>query len=358
MCRSREEEIKNLLKETGILEASEEKYYIYGAANNAKWLLQMFETIGIVDKIKGFLVTDITENPKILEGLSVFDVHEFKDKKVNVLVPHAGVYKREIFSLLDELEYEKVYSILNLIHFMKEEKSAEISDSYMQKAEMWIGELKKSRTEDEKNRIRQLKEKIVEIQKAGNPDFGGFKFYQGFEEIEVQGIRPTRYRILRYGLNDILKENYKVLDIGCNSGFLDMAVSDQVYSITGVEYDSTLVSIAECVRKYLKIDNCVFVNADFNEWYKAQKEKYDVIFSFAIHHWLNLKPEEYVERLDDLLKVNGVICMESHDLARQKDCEYEECIELLLNRKYVIQKQEDIMDDGITHRNFTILYKR
>lgn len=358
MCKSEEKEIRFLLKKIGILSDADEKYYIYGAANNAKQFLEFLKVRKAETKIKGFLVTDITKNPKWLEGLPVFDVHEFEDKKANILVPHAGVYKQEIFSLLKKLQYEKVYSVLNLMHFMKEEISMVVSDNYMQEAQKWEKELREKRTEDEKKKNQQLIEKIIKIQKKGNPDFGGAEFYQSLEEIGIRGIRPTRYRILRYGLNDILKKDFEILDIGCNSGFFDISVSNQVSSITGVEYDDSLVFIAECVRKYMKIENCFFVNADFNDWYKEQKQKFDVIFSFAIHHWLNVEPDIYADRLDSLLKSKGFICIESHDLTRKADFEYEECIKNLLNKGYVVRKRENIMDDGITRRNFAILHKK
>lgn len=351
-------EIQSILKELGLLDDAEENYYIYGAANNAEWLLQILKKLGMGHKIKGFLVTDMAGNPTILEGFPVFDVHEFGEREIGVLVPHAGIYKCEIFSLLKELNYKKVFSALKLMHIMNEEKRTVVLDEFMVEAEKWKTKLDAEKTEREKENDKKLIEKIIKIQKKGNPDFGGFKFYQGLEEIGIQGIRPTRYRILKYGIHEILKENYKVLDIGCNSGFLDMAISGLAANVTGIEYDSSLVSIAECVKEYLEIENCVFVNADFNDWYKENEERYEVIFSFAIHHWLNLKPEDYIDRLDKLLKTKGFIFIESHDLTRKEDNEYDDCVEALLEKGYILQKKEEIIDDGVTRRNFAILYKK
>jgi trans-aconitate methyltransferase len=173
----------------------------------------------------------------------------------------------------------------------------------------------------------------------------------------LKGTRPSAYRIRKYGLEQYLGEDVNVLDIGCNSGFLDMSIATRVKTITGVEYDKTLVEIADCVKDWLHMDNCSFVNGDFNEWYKTNETCFGLIFSFAIHHWLNIRPEEYADRLDKLLKKGGYVCIESHELNWRADEEYTACVDILRDRGYVAAAVGDIMDDGVTRRNYCILQK-
>ena len=136
-----------------------------------------------------------------------------------------------------------------------------------------------------------------------------------------------------------------------------MEIATQVESVLGIEYDATLVNIANCVKDNLNIKNASFVNEDFCNWYKSNSQKYDVIFSFAIHQWLNLSAEQYADILDDLLKQNGYICIESHSLDNG-DKKYIPCLEKLISKGYNLCWDGIIKDDGLNSRKYTVLYKQ
>ena len=68
-----------------------------------------------------------------------------------------------------------------------------------------------------------------------------------------------------------------VLDIGCNCGFFDLFLSDKVNNIVGVEYNNSLIQIANIVKQYENIDNVEFICEDFNK-FKCDK-KFDIIFA-------------------------------------------------------------------------------
>ncbi len=50
-------------------------------------------------------------------------------------------------------------------------------------------------------------------------------FYQGFDEIKINGCRPTELRFERYQISSYLSKNKTALDIGCNCGFLTIHLS-------------------------------------------------------------------------------------------------------------------------------------
>lgn len=331
-------------------------FYIYGAANTAKQILKMAMDTGVSDKIKGFVVTDGEDNPEYVERLPVVDIHKLQDKQANILVPHAGVFKREIYLLLESLGFNNVNSIHKFTYFIIGGRQI-IADSCMEKAKERERKYNVSKSYADREKDTALREQVVRIRNEGQPDFGQGQFYQSFEQIGLTGTRPTLYRVEKYGIKDFLDKNQDVLDIGCNTGFLDMEIASLVQTVTGVEYDKSLVDVANCVKERVAVDNCTFINSDFHDWYRGNKKTYNVIFSFAIHHWLNLTPEEYVKKIDNLLKEEGYLCFESHDM-RVGDKEYEECLALWLSMGYVIRNRGDIMDDGATQREYTVLQKK
>ena len=356
MVENRDVDREKLLEEWKALFVKEKNYYIYGAANIAKQMLMLAKDTEVADKIKGFAVTSEENNPNALEGIPVIDIHKIQDKDAVILVPHVGVFKEEIFSLLKSLDFSNVFPIRKFYYLVAKEAPCEIVDIHMKRAKEQERRINAAKTCEEKEKDELLREQIREIRQNKQPDFGQLQFYQSFERIGVVGTRPSLYRIGKYELEDFLNNSQSVLDIGCNTGFLDMTISPFVKTVTGIEYDKALVDIANHVKEYLCTDNCTFINKDFHVWYQENQERYDVIFSFAIHHWLNIEPEEYAKEINMTLKKKGYLCFESHDLS-VPDKEFDKCLETWINMGYSIKKQGEIKDDGITLRKYVILCK-
>lgn len=313
--------------------------YIYGAANTAETLYHFILEQGY-KSVKGFLVTEIKDNPEQFLGLPVEDIHNFTNREAYILVPHMGVYKEQISDLLRALGFKNVYFVGQLMTRTKLE-------------ERGFFEADKAAEENTKN--VHIQNQILDILKEGTPDFGGVMPYQSLELIGLKGVRSTEHRIQEYGLREVLRVDDDVLDIGCNSGFFDISIANLVHSVTGIEYDHNLVRIAELVKNYLKISNCDFYNMDFNDWYKDVTATYNVIFSFAIHHWLNIAPRKYVAILNRLLRKDGYICFESHIFG--KDPEFDECYEEFQRLGYRTISIKNINDNGLQERQYILLQK-
>lgn len=345
------------MKEWEKIFSENDEVYIYGAAKTAKTFLKLARDTNVINKIGGLVVTDVAENPKEVEGVKVKDIHLLENKNAMILVPHAGIYKREISELLKKLGFNNVCFVQNIFYYIMRlsGKKQNIDDECMDIVKERIYQIEKNKTNEDKCKEKQLKKDIEKIRSEGKPDFGQNIFYQSFEKIGLEGTRPSLYRIIKYGLEEFLEKDQEVLDIGCNTGFLDMMLAEQVGNITGIEYDKSLCKIADYVKNYLRLQNCTFINQEFDKWYVENDKKYDVIFSFAVHHWLNLSAEEYVERVDLLLKAGGYVCFESH--IADADIEYEKCLECWDRKGYEVRKQGEIKDDGILPRRFCVLHK-
>lgn len=338
------------IKEWDLMINHFDSIYIYGAKRTAERLYRyLLNKVKNADSLKGFLVTDSKDNPQNLCGLPVIDVNSFKNYETCILIPHMGLYKEQISELLNSMGFKNVMSVSWLI--------AEIDQNERNKA-----------IDNEKKNIQQngdqgnkkdviIRKKILNMLQEGQPDFGSIKPYQSLELIGLDGVRPTEYRIKTYELYKTLSKEDDVLDIGCNTGFLDMSIADRVRTITGIEYDASLVKIAELVKSYLKIENCVFYNSDFNAWFKnnANTVTYSAIFSFAIHHWLNISSQKYVEMIDTLLNKNGHLYFESHDV--ETDIMFRECYKEFQKLGYRIIVENDIQDDGLNRRKYVLLKK-
>lgn len=345
-----------LLKEWNNLLDQYEDVYVYGASNTAKTIMQILKDTNWFHKFKGYLVTNKEDNPKELDGVSVTGIQEFADKNALILVPHLGIFKTEILKLLKELGFVHVCEANHFLQLNQRNATVIIDDIYMQRAAEEILNIRKSKTQEELMQEQTLLREISQIRDANKPDFGKIEFYQSMETVGIIGQRPSLYRIYKYGLDKILDCEKTVLDIGCNSGFLDLSIAPLVKSVTGIEYDSPLVQIGEKVKEYLNRDNCLFVNMDFKNWNSLNENKYDIILSLAVHHWIGLTADEYVEILDSILQNGGYLCLESHNSETTDDV-FEKMGSIMFGKGYQTVNQGSIQDDGLTKRKYVLLRK-
>ncbi len=203
---------------------------------------------------------------------------------------------------------------------------------------------------DAKSEEEKLKEKIY-LMLGKNQDFGRGIFYQSLEEIGIAGQRPTEKRIETYGLRSLV-EGKNIFDIGCNCGFMDISLAQVAQSVRGVEYNDTLVRIAESVKNFLGRDNVFFETGDFKEY--VPDEKYDIILSFAVHQWIGLPIEKYCEKVMGMLKEGGCLFFESQDI--EKDKEFEKYCWEFEDRGLEKVKEGRISDDLQIERRY-VIYK-
>ncbi len=346
--------MERIEKEWKDIFSTDREYYLYGAALNARRMLLMAKKTGVISKIKGCLVTNKDKNPEYCEDLKVMPISQLSNKDAVILVSHMGRQRKEIMQLLEKYNFKNIVPINKFYTLVDWKIKGEICDTCMEHALRLEREIYENKTQEDLESDLSIYQEIVEIMQNQAVGFGGQVTYQSFEKLAIPGVRPSLYRIIKYGLKDVLSASHQVLDIGCNVGFLDMSVAEMVNSITGVEYDESLVKVANVVKNYLRMDNCFFEHKDFDSWYIENTKTYDVIFSFAIHHWLNLVPTEYADRIDKILNNKGYICIESHV---GDDVEYKGCLDSLLQKEYCICGQGTIRDDGMREREWCLLQK-
>ena len=318
-----------LQKENGI--------YIYGAGKIAKRLLSIIDYMEFKDKVKGIVVTKKTSIDEFdpIWGGNIIEIDKFNDIKSLIIIGVSQKYKKEIVDILNSRGISNYIYGFRYIHIFDE-----IHESPLTKIE-------KPHTD------KELKTIIHEVF-GGNQLFGDEgKLYQSFPELNIEGLRPTDKRLVAYGLPEIVRGK-KVLDIGCNCGFLDISISKYVEEVLGIEYNASLVDIANLTAEYLNVENVYFRQGDFN--FFCSEEVYDVVLLFAVHGWINTEPREFVNKIERLLDKNGIVVFESQDLSAG-DPMYERITEKFQGIGYKIIKESEICDDEKTRRLWRILVR-
>lgn len=132
---------------------------------------------------------------------------------------------------------------------------------------------------------------------------------------------------------------------------MDLSLGLVAKSIKGIEYNKTLVEIGEKVRDYLQRRNVNFEIGDFKEY--ITNEKYDVILSFAVHHWIGLSVKEYCKKVVSMLETAGYLVFESQNIKTidMDFAEYGNEFEKLGLKKI---REDEICDDGCITRKFIV----
>lgn len=186
-------------------------------------------------------------------------------------------------------------------------------------------------------------------------------FYQGFDEIKLDGCRPTEKRFARYKIEKYLSKNQEALDIGCNCGFLTIFISKYVAHIDGVELNPYLISVGTDTRDFLKIKNVDFFSISFED-FKTEK-KYDVIFSLANDDTIDGNTKftinEYINKIRNLLKDDGLLMWETISPDTFESELFEPKLKIL--KKYFIVLEDKMVESeypiNVPQRRFLVLRK-
>jgi SAM-dependent methyltransferase len=182
--------------------------------------------------------------------------------------------------------------------------------------------------------------------------------YQGSARFGIRGKRPTERRIGAYGLEDILQADFRVLEVGCNCGFLSLEMARMVAHVTGFDADPHYIAIGKEVQAHAGITNCTLQVSKVETFRTDQR--YDCIVSCAVHGWVGLSFPQYVQFLLSLMTPSSVLVFESHEL----DChpEWEEQKRHLLGSFDIIRAgwiddvEEDVYESEL--REFLVLKRK
>lgn len=141
-----------------------------------------------------------------------------------------------------------------------------------------------------------------------NPSDKIIKEWQKYQK--RYGMNDAVDRVERMKLADVCKPEHKLVDIGCNDGYITMLVAPMVASATGVEPHVELPKD--------KPENVKWDVMDFNTFVEQNTKQYDVLLSLAVSIQLRdfgrLTEQEIVDRYYDLLAPGGIVVHETQKL--------------------------------------------
>ena len=172
------------------------------------------------------------------------------------------------------------------------------------------------------------------------------RLYQKFEPLGLLGKRSTIERFTFYDLEKYLSSSMNVLDIGCNVGFFSLTIARYVKNIDAFDTDQNYIKIANLVKDYLNIKNCNFLISQVEE-FKTNRQ-YDFLISTAIHGWVKMSFIEYIHKLNTLVKEDGIILFESHEVDVHPEW---------LEKKALLLKAYKMLEEGIIDDVDTEIYK-
>ena len=186
-------------------------------------------------------------------------------------------------------------------------------------------------------------------------------FYQGFDEIKINGCRSTEKRFRRYKIEKFLSKQFSALDIGCNCGFFTIFASRYLDFMEGVEINPYLVEIANDTKNFLKIKNVNFYNSRFEDF--EPNHNYDVIFSLANDETIDGNTkftfEEYIQKIYNLLNENGFLIFETVSPDTYEPRLFQPKLKLL-KKKFVVLEDKMVESEypkNVPERRFLILKK-
>ena len=136
--------------------------------------------------------------------------------------------------------------------------------------------------------------------------------YQGLKCIGLTGKRCAEKRFSIYHLDKYLHNNMRLLETGCNCGFLSFLCTKYVYQVDAFDANRDYIYIASLLKESLNIKNINYSVSLFENY--NPERTYDFIISCAVYGWTQLSFQAFVERLHAWLAPGGILLFESHEL--------------------------------------------
>jgi SAM-dependent methyltransferase len=145
-------------------------------------------------------------------------------------------------------------------------------------------------------------------------DYGEGYFYQSNHNLSIRGLRNTDFRFSFYRLGELLTKDTRVLDIGCNAGFLSLKMAGYCKHVDAFDLNPYLIRIAQKCGQFERIKNVSFSCSTFDNF--PITSSYSMVLSLANHHTFdgNMRPDFriYMEKIRNIMESDGQLIFESH----------------------------------------------
>jgi cyclopropane fatty-acyl-phospholipid synthase-like methyltransferase len=166
---------------------------------------------------------------------------------------------------------------------------------------------------------RRLNELLLKgVQEWDSYDYGEGYFYQGLHDLGITGLRDTDARIEAMQLVARVRGR-RVLEIGCNTGFIAMVLARTASRLVGFDINPHLIEIGRESARFLHRENAEFHVSSFEDF--RTENRFDAVLSFANHSTYDRNTrqslESYFDRCYEFLEPEGLLLFESHPPAHE-----------------------------------------
>lgn len=140
--------------------------------------------------------------------------------------------------------------------------------------------------------------------------------YQALAILDIFGERGTEERFDAYGLADLVHPEDRLLDIGCNCGFMALYTAFRTgCSADGIDINPYMIRIGQHCGEFLRLqDRLRLVAQPFQDYNPVQA--YTVVLSFATHwtddHNYRVRLQDHLLRIHSMMADDGLLVFESH----------------------------------------------
>jgi SAM-dependent methyltransferase len=140
--------------------------------------------------------------------------------------------------------------------------------------------------------------------------------YQALAILNVFGERGTEERFDAYGLADLIARTDRVLDIGCNCGFMAVYAAFRTgCQADGIDINPHMIRIGQHCAEFLRLGERVRLMAEPFQDFRPERP-YTVVLSFATH-WTDdrnyrVRLQDHLRRVHGMMAAGGLLIFESH----------------------------------------------
>lgn len=140
--------------------------------------------------------------------------------------------------------------------------------------------------------------------------------YQALAILDVFGERGTEERFDAYKLASLIRADDRLLDIGCNCGFMALYASFRTgCRADGIDINPFMINIGRHCSEFLRLSERVNLMAQRFQDYRPA-EPYSVVLSFATH-WTDdrnyrVRLQDHLLRIHGMMDDGGLLIFESH----------------------------------------------
>ena len=134
-------------------------------------------------------------------------------------------------------------------------------------------------------------------------EFDGIYDNQGgiFKRIVNKVFRKGMYERVALTLQECQGSNKTVLDIGCGSGRISFLLAEKGMKITGIDYSSEMIELAnEYLKKYKNSINIEFICCDFMKDFSSN-ELFDITLALGVFDYIK-DPRLFLKKMNYLTK--------------------------------------------------------